>query len=625
MSESKSKETKKKKIRFSVGFKLITITSLIVTLALGGMIFLASYFFRDDNEIRIKENTLQVAGLIGQQVQTDFVAVVDKVRVISSILQNEQRQRAGDTLGVQGIFDSDREIILAAIVSKNAAGEPYVQERLVNQHYVFEQGFASDQAVVDMIAPSLHLFEGSFLGQEIVRNPSVMINMGALAISVPYQGNSILLIFMRAERFAETVRPQGITRSYIVTGSGELLAHYDETQVIGGANYAQSPIVQAMLRSPNPNGQIPFQLDGVSYLGSFQKVTFSDVGVIVYVEEDKAFAAVYSIQRRNLLITALVLNFAILIVYFFAKTITRPVKRLMNASIQVKEGQYDLDIKATARDEIGNLTESFVEMAQGLAERERMKEAFGKFVNKEIAERAMRGELKLGGERRDVAIFFSDIRSFTAISESLEPEEVVEFLNEYMTRMVDCVSRTNGVVDKFIGDAIMAIWGTPVSYGNDIENAINGSLMMRTALLDFNKGRGGPKKPIIQIGCGLNIGPVIAGQIGSQERMEYTVIGDAVNLASRVESLNKPFGTDILITEEAYERVKDIYITQLMQKIKVKGKAAPQSVYAVIGRRDDPESPKTLDEVRRLVGIDMSHVNPGKGADEGEVKYEIIE
>ena len=615
----------KKKVHLSVGFKLITITSIIVTLALGGMIFLASYFFRGDNEIRVKENTLQVAGLIGQQVYTDFNAVVDKVGVIGTVLQND-RQAAG----VQSIFDNDREIIFAAVVGRDAGGEPAIRNRLANQHYMNEQGL-DEQAIVDMVSPSLALFEGSFLGQTIVRNPSGMINMGALAISVPYQrvgpteARTILLIFIGVQRFSETVRPQGITRSYIVTGSGELLAHYDESQVMGGANYASSPIVQAMLKSTNPNGQISYKEDDVAYIGSFQKVDFADVGVIVYVEEEKAFAAVYSIQRRNILITILVLNFAILIVYFFAKTITKPVKRLMAASIQVKEGQYDLNIKATTKDEIGNLTESFVEMAQGLAERERMKEAFGKFVNKEIAERAMKGELKLGGERRDVAIFFSDIRSFTAISESLQPEEVVEFLNGYMTRMVDCVSKTNGVVDKFIGDAIMAIWGTPVSYGNDIENAVNGALMMRTSLLEFNSDRGGPGKPIIKIGCGINVGPVIAGQIGSHERMEYTVIGDAVNLASRIESLNKPFGTDILISQDAYDRVKDIYTTQLMQKIKVKGKSAPQSVYAVIGRRDDPGAPGSLDEVRELVGIDMSHVNPDKNADEGEVKYEIIE
>jgi len=617
-------EAQKKKLHYTIGFKLIAITSVILALALGGMIFLASYFFRDDNEVRAQENTLQVADLIARQVLTDFTAVIDKMRIVGTILQGG---RGADGGTAQSIIDSDRDLIFAAIVGGGPQGAQ-IQFSFVNQNFTLESGQDAHD-VAEMVTPSLSLFEGSFAGQSIVLNSSGEIDLNAIALSVPYQmaaPASIFLIFIRNERFAETVRAQGITRAYIVTGTGALVAHHDEMQVASGANYLNSPVVQAMLKSANPNGQIRYQeSDGSYYLGSFQKIAFADLGVIVYVEEEKAFAAVYNIQRRNIIIMLLVLNLAILIVYFFAKTITKPIKRLAGAAEQVKDGEYELDIKASTRDEIGDLTDSFVEMAQGLAEREKMKEAFGKFVNKEIAEKAMRGELELGGERKDVAIFFSDIRSFTAISESLQPEEVVGFLNAYMTRMVECVNKTNGVVDKFIGDAIMAVWGTPVSYGNDIENAVNGALMMRTALIDFNKDRGGPGKPIIKIGCGINVGPVIAGQIGSQERMEYTVIGDAVNLASRIESLNKPFGTDILISQDAYERVQDLYITQPMQKIKVKGKAAPQSVYAVVGRRDDPAAPRDLEEVRILVGIDMSHVKADKDPDEGEVKYEIID
>ena len=135
---------------------------------------------------------------------------------------------------------------------------------------------------------------------------------------------------------------------------------------------------------------------------------------------------------------------------------------------------------------------------------------------------------------------------------------MVEFLNEYISRMVNCVNVTRGVVDKFIGDAIMAVWGAPVSYGNDTQHAIDCALMMRNELIAFNRGRGGAKRPIIHIGCGINTGEVLAGQIGSEERMEYTVIGDAVNLASRIEALNKPFGTDILISEDAYRLVPNI-------------------------------------------------------------------
>jgi adenylate cyclase len=234
----------------------------------------------------------------------------------------------------------------------------------------------------------------------------------------------------------------------------------------------------------------------------------------------------------------------------------------------------------------------------------------------------MKSELKLGGERKKAAILFSDIRNFTAISENLNPEEVVGFLNEYMTMMVACVEESFGVVDKYIGDAVMAVWGTPVSKGNDTENAINGALLMRSALLEYNKGRGGPKKPVIRIGCGINTGSVLAGQIGSQNHMEYTVIGDAVNLASRVESLNKIFGTDILISEDSRNLVKNIFHLEPMRPITVKGKIQPQNIFAVIGRTDNPAHPQSLKEVRELLGIlyvDLESVD----SDAVELKYEL--
>ena len=266
-------------------------------------------------------------------------------------------------------------------------------------------------------------------------------------------------------------------------------------------------------------------------------------------------------------------------------------------------------------------------MAKGLAERERIKSAFGKFVNKSIAELVINREVKIGGERKEVAVFFSDIRSFTQISESLEPEEVVEFLNQYITRMVSCINRTKGVVDKYIGDAIMAIWGAPVSSGDDAFNAVNAALLMRDQLIEFNSDRGTEKKPAIKIGCGIHYGPVLAGQIGSEEKMEYTVIGDTVNLASRIESLNKAFGTDILVSEETAERVKDRFRMVPMRKITVKGKSEPLQIYAVLGRLANINSPKTLDDLRRLIGTEgaYSGTDTADQIIEKEVKYEILD
>ena len=391
-------------------------------------------------------------------------------------------------------------------------------------------------------------------------------------------------------------------------------------------DFSANPAVIAMRDSPLGNGQLRYRDQaGQEYLAAFRRIAYGNIGVIANAPASKAFEAVGAIQRRNLLILGAILSLAALLTYFFSRTISDPVQMLMDAAILVERGHFDLDIQATTRDELGALSSSFVKMGHGLAEREKIKDAFGRFVNKSVAEMATKGEIKLGGERKQATIFFSDIRSFTAISESMQPEQVVEFLNQYLTRMVGCVSRGGGVVDKYIGDAIMAVWGVPVSTGDDPTAAVDASLAMRASLMEFNRNRGTADKPIIRIGCGMNTGPVVAGQIGSNERMEYTVIGDTVNLASRIESLNKAFGTDILVSEYTMAQLGDRYRSAIMPMIAVKGKAEPLHVHAILGRAEDPAAPRTLTELRRLLGIADTPLDAGHiVADNEEQKFTIL-
>jgi adenylate cyclase len=302
---------------------------------------------------------------------------------------------------------------------------------------------------------------------------------------------------------------------------------------------------------------------------------------------------------------------------------------LAAAAGRIKQGEFEINIPVKSADEIGFLTASFTEMGRGLAERERLKDTFGRFTNPAVVERAMKGELPLGGETREVTVFFSDIRSFTAISEKLDSQEVVEFLNSYMTRMVDCVDKTGGVVDKFIGDAVMAVWGAPLSAGSPAQDALNcikAALLMRSSLYEYNKGRGGDKNPVIRIGCGINTGQVVAGQIGSDRRMEYTVIGDTVNLASRTEALNKPLGTDILITENTWNLVGRYFVTEEMPPVSIKGKERPVRMFAVINLKTpegtERKRPSSLAELRKLLGtaaLDLGKVD----VNAEEQKYKI--
>jgi adenylate cyclase len=251
-------------------------------------------------------------------------------------------------------------------------------------------------------------------------------------------------------------------------------------------------------------------------------------------------------------------------------------------------------VQPKGHDEITQLTRSFGQMAEGLAERDKLKETFNKFHSKEIAEAILKGEVKLGGNRQEATVFFSDIRSFTSISESMEAEQVVEMLNEYMTAMVSEIQRHHGVVDKYVGDAIMAVWGVPMSKPGDTWNAVRASLAMRERLAEFNEERERNGKTPVKMGMGLHTGELIAGNIGSTEKMEYTVIGDTVNTASRIESLTKEFGTDMLISEEVYKKVKDKVIVEPISA-NVKGKAKTLTAYKVKGYYDEAGKPVIIE------------------------------
>lgn len=618
------------KVKFSIGFKLIIIISLLIVVSLLSMINIANYWFRDTIEKQSQVSSLELVVKTSLKIDSDVNAILEKGGLVASALLGEIGSKKEKDSFKDLFFSKGGDLIFAGVVVRQGGDDLKIKEKVYNEQYFAENGIDLE-AVERALAADAQNFSKSFSYQNEARNATPFFGQPVIALSVPYSkksqsaADSILVVFVKADKFMTLVSSSSgsLNKVFIVNGAGEVLAHHDASLAKVKTNLISLPIVEAMLKSGNSNGQTKYVFEKKQYLGSFSKIAFADIGVVSVIEAKEAFREADRIRNRNMMVAAIVLSIAILIVYFFSKTLTTPVSRLVGAAGEIEKGNFVIDIVPTTRDEIGQLTSSFVRMGKGLAEREKLKDAFGKFVNKEIAEKILKGEIRLGGERKTAAIFFSDIRSFTAISEALEPEEVVEFLNQYMTRMVNCVNDSKGVVDKFIGDAIMAVWGTPVSYGNDTENAVNGALMMRESLKEFNVGRGDKKKPLIKIGCGINTGPVLAGQIGSQDKMEYTVIGDAVNLASRVESLNKPFGTDILISEDSYALVKDIFNVHPMEKIMVKGKAQPQQIYAVLSRKDDPSGFKKITELRKYLGTTdkaMKDFNP----DAEEKKYELI-
>ena len=217
-------------------------------------------------------------------------------------------------------------------------------------------------------------------------------------------------------------------------------------------------------------------------------------------------------------------------------------------------------------------------------EKRLIKKAFQSYFSPQIMEAILKepDNLRLGGHRAEVTVLFSDIRAFTALSESLAPEQLTHLLQEYFTEMTEEIIATDGIVDKFIGDAIMAFWGAPIPQPDQADRAVRTARNMIKRLQVLKQKWASEGYPSIDIGIGINFGIATVGNMGSAKRFDYTVIGDAVNAASRLEGLNKQFSSNIIISESTRSRLSEpVGVIDDLGNVEVRGKAEPMRIFRV--------------------------------------------
>ncbi|MBF0291667.1 MAG: adenylate/guanylate cyclase domain-containing protein [Nitrospinae bacterium] len=297
----------------------------------------------------------------------------------------------------------------------------------------------------------------------------------------------------------------------------------------------------------------------------------------------KALEPYKRLRAALLLIGGVGLAISALAGIFLSRTMSRPVRLLMDQVESIEGGDYSARVSVKRKDELGALANAVNNMASGLEEKDRMRSLLGKVVSHAVAEELLSKKLELGGEEREVTILFSDIRSFTTHSENMTPNETLSLLNIYLTTMAAIIDKHGGVVDKFIGDAIMALFGAPASHEDDADRALLAALEMTSALEGLNVTLNSRGMPNITIGIGINTDNVVVGNMGSLDRMNYTAIGDGVNVASRLESLTKEYGDKIIISERTLNNAHRRYETGFLGEVMVKGKNIPVKIYALKG------------------------------------------
>ncbi|MBW1786122.1 MAG: HAMP domain-containing protein [Deltaproteobacteria bacterium] len=303
---------------------------------------------------------------------------------------------------------------------------------------------------------------------------------------------------------------------------------------------------------------------------SFRGITLGNVSIAISQR-----AIQESIRKSVIYITVMAVVVTILGVFMslgLSMYFSRPIRKLVDRTRDMGRGDFTQRVDINRNDELGDLGVAFNKMAQDLELKEKIRDSFGRYVTPEIVDLVLESPDNkwMKGYRVDVTVLFVDIRGFTTLSENKEPEEIVELLNDYFSDVTDVVIKYGGHLNKFVGDEAMAVFGAPVSDADHAESAVRAALDIQSAIAEGNLKE--ERKSKISVGVGINSGETVAGNLGSDKRMEYTVIGDNVNVASRLTSLAK--AGEILISERTYEHFsrKEIFIVEQRGKVSVKGR-----------------------------------------------------
>jgi adenylate cyclase len=390
----------------------------------------------------------------------------------------------------------------------------------------------------------------------------------------------------------------------IVGSETELIFAINEKGILTMSTTEFSPLPSerkkmSLFYEDHIDGWIEFSLEGSPRVAqSFYFQPF-DWQIFVTEEYSSFYKEINEIYRQTAIILGISAVVAVLLLLIFLRIIMTPLSKMVTAMRHIiSANDLSSRVDVIFKDEIGNLAQTFNIMVGELEKaynqikefalksvlsqrnEKKIRQIFQKYVPKNVIDKFFQNpESMLVGENRELAVLFSDIRSFTTISEGLMPEELVLSLNRYFSLMVDIIMDHNGIVDKYIGDAVMAFFGAPVHTKTDALNSVLTALSMGETLDVFNKEQREKDKPEFKIGIGINYGTVTVGNIGSEKKMDYTVIGDMVNLASRLEGLTKTYRQLIIFSESVYHEVKKTVWCRMLGKVMVKGKTSGERIF----------------------------------------------
>lgn len=410
----------------------------------------------------------------------------------------------------------------------------------------------------------------------------VVVTKVVLRADNEYMG-ALVVGFPMADGMEEAMNRYTEIRSGIWV-NGEFFSRTLDEAILPGIKDA---VTKAIGRNGADSGVLSMAIEGTPHKVFFRQMSDSEF-LPAYRVAIYSLAAAVADQRalrgRVMAFAGVLLLGALGLSLLVSHSFSQPIRALVGGTRAVQKGDFHVRLPVRTRDEIGQLTASFNEMTEGLKQKEKYRAVLDMVADKDVAEQMMQGSASLGGELRDISVLFCDIRGFTAMTQDMPPKDVIALMNDHFTAMTNVVYEHDGVVDKFVGDLIMGVFGAPKSYGNDAHNAARCCLRMLQDRVAMNATAEQP----IHIGIGLASGEAVAGCMGSEDRLNYTVMGARVNLASRLCSVAGR--NETVIDQGTYDLLKDLVEVEALPELQVKGFSAPVQAYKLLGVRSLPAS-----------------------------------
>lgn len=464
---------------FPLGVKLALIIGFIVLLSLSAVTFLTSFFISKDVKITAEENNLTINSRSASSVQNELTYIRSNVLQLLDLINVSSGGKTSAMAKQAEAFFFERNQEIAEIIvftQYKTSANLVIHNRLRNNRF-FTSNEIDFNTTDAFLAENKDYLLRSCAGETIALNASPFFKNEIMALLLPYREGGLeqsLLILFNLESISSILGTGTVNSSFMINDSADLLCHSESSRIIAGQNVKNHPLISKM-RETNQNNaetrQIVFNEKDengkkIKYIGAYQKIGIADISIITTVPLNIILEGVRTTRRNNLYLMGIVLCISIVFILIFSRfAISKPLRFLTASAEEIKLGNFNTPLismlNTKRRDEIGILNKSTQDEQDFL-------NTFARFTNRGVAKAIARKEIDFEPHLKDVSIFFSDIRGFTAISDGFKnrfgeesPREIIGFLNDYMSRMVNCVTISGGTIDKFEGDAIMAVWGNP--------------------------------------------------------------------------------------------------------------------------------------------------------------------